>query len=207
MVKRKPILGLCGGIGSGKSRVAAEFAAQGGVVIDSDRLSHEILARPEVLAQVAAWWGPEVAGPDGRPNRSAIASLVFSDARKKRQLEDLLYPLIAARRSDIIQGAVENPAVKTIILDSPLLFESNLDRLCDFVVFVEADESTRLQRLAQSRGWNEEEMRRRERWQMPLEQKRSRSQFTIDNNGPETRLPAQVAKILADAISRMPSSR
>lgn len=187
--------------------MAAEFAAQGCVVIDSDRLSHEILERPEVIGQVAGWWGPEVVQSDGRPNRSKVAAIVFSDERKKRQLEDLLYPLIAARRSDIIQGAVENPAVKTIILDSPLLFESNLDRLCDAVVFVEADESTRLQRLAQSRGWNEEQVRQRERWQMPLGQKRSRCAYVIDNNGPETRLPAQVAKILADAISRMPSSR
>jgi dephospho-CoA kinase len=128
---------------------------------------------------------------DGLPDRERIAKLVFDDSEQKRRLESLVHPLIAALREDMITAGTGDPKNSAIILDSPLLLESNLDRLCHTVVFIEVSEAQRLQRLRQARGWDLEELRRRERWQMPLSEKRSRSHFTICNEGSIDQLRTQ----------------
>jgi len=198
----KPIIGLCGGIGAGKSRVAREFERLGCLVVDSDRLNHETLCQPEILRTLRAWWGPQVVGPDGLPDRKRIAEIVFADPQQKRRLETLVHPLIVQRQTAIIDSVEGNPAVKAIVIDSPLLLEANLDRQCDAIVFVNADESQRLQRLWQERGWTAEEVRRRESWQIPLAEKRSRAHFVIDNDGPVERIHPQVAEILRTILAR-----
>jgi len=199
---KKPIIGLCGAIGAGKSRVAAEFERLGCRVVDSDRLSHEVLAQPEVVKTLREWWGPEVVAADGGPDRRRIAGIVFADGEEKRRLESLLHPLIARRRAAIILAVRDSTAVKAIIIDSPLLFEANLDRGCDTIVFVDAGESQRLRRLRESRGWDAEEVRRREQWQTPLPEKRSRAEFVVSNDGPPERLASQVADILRTILAR-----
>ncbi|MGD8450395.1 MAG: dephospho-CoA kinase [Phycisphaerae bacterium] len=196
MARKKPIIGLCGGIGAGKSRVAAEFEQLGCLVLDSDRLNHEVLRRPEVLAELREWWGPQVVTAEGTPDREQIAALIFADDGKRRRLQGLVYPLIAELRATKILAANRDPAVKAIILDSPLLFESNLDRECDTVVFVDAGLACRLLRLAEGRGWSEEKLQERERWHLLLADKRERSEYVIDNEGPPGRLRPQVTDIL-----------
>ncbi len=192
----KPIIGLCGGIGAGKSHVAAILAELGCCVIDSDRLSHAILARPEVLAELERWWGPGVRRPDGTPDRRRIGEIVFADGAEKQRLESLLYPLIAKERGAIIAHEQTNSAVKAIVIDSPLLFESNLDRLCDVVIYVDAEASRRRERLRVSRGWTDAEVERRERWQLSADEKRRRADFVVDNNGSPGAVRPQVADIL-----------
>lgn len=202
MTRRKPVIGIIGGIGAGKSRVAAEFERQGCLVVDSDRLNHEILRQPEVLATLRDWWGEAVVAPNGGPDRRRIAEIVFADAGKKERLESLVYPLIAQRRAAMIQAVEEDSAVKAIVIDSPLLLESHLDRECDTIVFVNAGESQRLTRLRRERGWTAEEVRRREGWQLPLAEKRSRAAFVVENDGPAEKLRPQVADILAAILAR-----
>jgi len=202
MRSKKPIIGLCGGIGAGKSTVAAEFGRLGCAIIDADRLNHQVLARPEVVERLRQWWGDKVVGPGGEPDRAKIAEIVFSSPQEKGRLESLVHPLIAKERWDIINRAGEDQAVKAIILDSPLLFEVNLDRTCDAIVFVEADRQERLRRLKQTRGWDEAEVDRRERWHLALEQKRARADYLIDNGGPPDRLRAQVASVLEKILAR-----
>ena len=201
MAKRKPIVGLCGGIGSGKSTVAAEFAAQGCVVIDSDRLNHEVLERPEVARTLVEWWGAEVLSPDGKPSRSRIAAIIFADAAEKARLERLTHPLIADARAAMIRASDLDLAVKAIILDSPLLFESNLDRSCDRIVFVEASETRRLARLRVDRQWGARELHQREQWQLPIDEKRKRSDFVISNEGSIQALRDQVSEILDNVLA------
>ncbi len=196
MSSSKPIVGICGGIGAGKSRVAAEFERQSCVVSDSDRLNHEVLETPAVQATLKGWWGDEMVAADGRTNCRRIGEIVFEDDAARRRLESLVYPLIDRRRRAIIRRGVNDPSVRAIILDSPLLFESGLDRLCDCIVYVDTDESTRLSRLQETRGWDRAQLRRRERPQKSNEYKRLHSDFEIDNNGPESRLRPQVIEIL-----------
>jgi dephospho-CoA kinase len=195
MGSTKPIIGLCGGIGAGKSLVAREFERLGGVVIDSDELNHQVLRRPEVTETLREWWGDEILDEGGVPDRRRIAELVFEDEDRRRRLESLVHPLIAALREDIIIASIGDPKVKAIILDSPLLFESNLDRRCQATVFIEASETTRLQRLQRIRGWDLQELRQRERWQRPLAEKRRRSQYAIHNEGSVEQLRSQAKNV------------
>lgn len=201
MQRSKPIIGLCGGIGSGKSRVAEEFAKLGCMVVDSDRLNHEVLQTPQVQAALREWWGPQIVRPDGTTDRARIAEIVFRDEEARRRLESLVHPLIGARREAMIRRGLEDPRVRAIILDSPLLFESGLDHLCDRIVFVDADEPARLRRVQAARHWDAAQLRERERRQQPIEHKRSRADYVVDNNGPAEALGKQVAEILRQVTS------
>jgi len=140
--------------------------------------------------------GDEVVTADGAPDRRRIADIIFADGSQKGRLERLLHPLIIARQEAIIRKVQGNPAVKAIVIDSPLLLESHLDRDCHTIVFVNTDDARRLERLRGARGWTAEEVRRREGWQIPLAEKRSRAQFVVDNDGPDAQLRPQVADIL-----------
>ncbi|MCK4342115.1 MAG: dephospho-CoA kinase [Phycisphaerae bacterium] len=202
MGRGKPIIGLCGGIGAGKSRVAAEFERLGCLVIDSDRMNHEVLRLPEVLQTLRDWWGEDLVDEAGEPNRERLAEIVFDAPEQKRRLEGLVYPLIARRRKAMIIAVEDNSAHKAIVIDSPLLFESNLDRECSTVVFVDASAARRMRRLRESRGWDAEELRRRERWQITLDEKRSRAEFVVHNDGLAEQIGSQVAGILQKIMAR-----
>ena len=202
MTHKKPIIGLCGGIGAGKSRVAAEFERLGCLVVDSDRLNHEVLRQPEMAETLKSWWGRDVLDAEGLPDRRQIAEIVFADGEAKRRLESLVHPLIARRRATMIKAVEDNPAVKAIVIDSPLLLESHLDRECDTLVFVNTAESRRLERLRQERGWTAEEVKRREGWQIPLVEKRSRATYVLENDGPIEQLRPQVADILRTIVAQ-----
>jgi dephospho-CoA kinase len=203
----KPIIGICGGVGAGKSVVAREFERLGGSLIDSDRLNHEVLRRPDVTQTLRAWWGDGVVGPNGLIDRNRVAELVFNDVVQKRRLESLVHPLIAALREDMMIRGAEDPRVRAIILDSPLLLESNLDGLCHAVVFVEVSESQRLRRLQETRGWDIEELRRRERWQLPLAEKRARCRFVINNEGSIEQLRSQVKDVFGQLLAEYSSDQ
>lgn len=202
----KPVIGLAGGIGSGKSAVAAEFARQGCLVIDSDELGRAALGQPEVVATLRRWWGDDILDSGGRVDRRRVAARVFGSVDEKRRLEGLLHPLIAEKRRHMISSVEHHAAIKAIVVDSPLLFESHLDRECDSVVFVHAEEPERLHRVSRDRGWQAEELRRREQWQLSLDEKRARSEFVINNSGSISDLGPQVEAILQAIASRRRSA-
>ncbi len=202
MESNKPIIGLTGGIGAGKSTVAAEFGREGCLVVDSDRLNRAVLQRPEVLAKLKEWWGADVLDQAGGPNHGRIAEIVFCDPGARRRLEELTHPLIAEVRQAMILAVEDDQAVKAVILDSPLLLESNLDRLCHAIVFVEASQAQRLRRISSTRDWTAAQLQERERWQKPLEVKRAQADFIIDNDGSPDRLRPQVEVILEEIVSR-----
>src|SRR5688572_14114774 len=126
----KPIIGLAGGIGAGKSTVAALLQDLGAGLISSDRLNHEELDRPEVRDQLRCWWGETVFTPDGQINRDAIRNIVSRDAEARRRLEQLVHPRIARRREALIVQYNADPQIRAIVLDSPLLFEAGLADRC-----------------------------------------------------------------------------
>lgn len=202
----KPVIGLSGAIGSGKSTVAGILKDLGCLVIDSDALNREILMLPTVAAELASWWGKGVLDAGGTVDRSAVARIVFDNPEERRRLESLTHPLIAARRRDMILAGSSNPAFVAIVLDSPLLFESRLDRLCDAVIFVDASPQKRLERLLNHRGWDREELERRERWQMSVDEKRARAGHVIENNGTLACL-CERTRTLLDQVLAQYSSR
>ncbi|MBY0311244.1 MAG: dephospho-CoA kinase [Phycisphaerales bacterium] len=205
--KRIPVIGLAGGIGAGKSAVAAAFAKLGCLVIDSDARAKAALDRPDVRDQLVRWWG----GKDGnailtdhRIDRAKVAAIIFANPDDRRKLEELVHPIVRQERAAIIADAVQSGA-RAAIVDAPLLFEAGVDRECDVVVFVDAPRSVRLDRVAKTRGWSEAELHRRETAQLPLEEKRSRSHYVVSNDTtPDAVLP-QIEHILSQILSASPS--
>jgi dephospho-CoA kinase len=181
-----PVIGLCGGIGAGKSAVASILADLGCLVIDSDQRARAALDRPDVRDQLVAWWGDGVLAPDGRVDRSRVARIVFSDPRERARLEALVHPIVRQDRAAMIAeaSAVSGNAparFRAIVIDAPLLFEAGLDRECDTIIFVDAPADQRLRRVQASRGWSAEELARREAAQWPLERKRAASAHVVNN--------------------------
>lgn len=196
---RPVIIGLAGGVGAGKSSVAAAFRDLGCAVIDSDQGARAALRLPRVKEEIHAWWGDVVLSADGEVDRAAVARIVFGDPAQRRRLESLIHPLLRGARQAAIDAA-ERGGVPAVILDAPLLFEAGLDAECDAVVFVEAPRSQRIARVAR-RGWDEAELDRREKSQLPLEQKRARAHHVVDNSADEARLRARVDEVFSAIMS------
>lgn len=199
-MSRPLLIGLAGGIGAGKSAVAEAFARAGAWVSNSDAEARAALASPAVRDTVVSWWGPGVLGTDGLPDRQKIAGVVFGDPEQRRRLEGLLHPMVHQARAEMVRRASAQ-GVAAVIVDAPLLFEAGVDADCDAVVFVDVPREQRLARVLASRGWTEEEFDRRERAQLPVEEKRRRSDYVLHNSGDRAEMAAAAAELL-DRITR-----
>ncbi len=193
---RKPVVGLIGGIGSGKSRVADAFARHGAYLISGDELGHEALRQPAVIARVAGHFGRGVLDETGQVVRRRLGAVVFADPAQRRALEEMVFPYIEARIDEEVTRARERPDIQLIILDAAILLEAGWDRWCDRIVYVHTPRAVRLERLAGQRGWSEKEVAAREQAQMPVCEKMTRADFVLDNAGPEGDLERQVADLL-----------
>jgi dephospho-CoA kinase len=191
-----PVIGLVGGVGSGKTAVAASFARLGCVVSDSDAAVRQVLGRKEVVDELVGWWGPGILDDQGGIDRKKVADKVFAEPFERRRLEALIHPLVRENRGVLIGRAREQHA-GGVIVDAPLLFEAGVDAECDAIVFVEATFAARLGRVQEGRGWDQAELERREKAQMPLDEKRRRSDHVLTNNGTLAELESRVAKLLA----------
>jgi dephospho-CoA kinase len=202
---RPIVLGIAGGIGSGKSAVAAAFAKLGCVVIDSDVRARAALDRPDVRDTLVSWWGKSMLASDGRIDRTAVSKIVFADPEQRKRLEALVHPIVRQDRAAMISDLHTHggPGVggrQIVIIDAPLLYEVGLDAECDAVVFVDAPREQRLARVAHTRGWSEAELDRREAAQLPVEEKRARSRFQINNSGTLADIEAQARAVLAQVL-------
>ena len=199
------VIGVLGGIASGKSWVARQVAGSGGVLIDADAIAREVLESPEVLAELRGAFGAEVLQPDGRPDREALARLVFRQPAARARLEAFTHPRIRARIRALLDGARAR-RVPRVVLDVPLLLENEaahgLTGECHELLFVDSDPLARARRAAQSRGWESGEVARREAQQLPLEDKRARAHFVIRNHGSLEELEAETSRYLAQLAER-----
>jgi dephospho-CoA kinase len=199
----KPVIGITGGIGSGKSTVAKMFGDLGCLVVSSDEQVAEAYRDPAVIQELRLWWGDEIVDAQGRPDRRRMAAIVFRDPGQRRRLEALLHPKVAALREKRMKEVADNPQVPAIIWDTPLLFEAGLSTQCDAIVFVEAPLSQRLKRVQEARGWDEAELGHRENSQWPLDKKREISDYTIDNTADAEFVRGQVREVLFRIISNL----
>lgn len=199
--RRKPIIGLAGGIGSGKSSVAEILGELGAGVIQSDDLAAQEINAPEVRETLRRWWGSEVFAVDGSIDRPKVASIVFADPEQRHRLEALLHPRVAVRRADLIAELEAQNKIKAIVLDSPLLYEIDLDLICDAVIFVDADQETRKARSEKARNWPPGELARREKTQQPLDTKRARADYIVESNSTLASLRRQVERVFAQIVS------
>ena len=204
MFSGKPIIGISGGIGSGKSFVAGLFGELGCLVIDSDAQVRRAYALPEVRDALRRWWGEAVFRPDGEIDRRAIAARVFTDPAERARLEGLLHPMVARMRDEEMAAHASDPQTVAFVWDTPLLFEAGLDRQCDALVFVDAPAELRARRVREGRGWDAAELARRENLQWPLDRKREISDHQITNTASADEVRGQVRKVLSRILARSP---
>lgn len=194
----KFVAGLIGGIGSGKSAVAAEFARRGARVITADTLGHEALRQPDIKARLISRWGPAILDERSEVSRRKVAAIVFARTprgqEERKALEDLVFPYIRRRAAEEIAAAGNANAL--IVLDAAVLLEAGWDSLCNRVVYVHTPREARLRRLAEGRGWTTKEIEEREMAQLSLTDKASRAEDAVDNSGPPEALGPQVKRLL-----------
>jgi len=179
------IIGILGGVASGKSFVAAQLAQMGAGVLDADRAAHAVLRLPVVEEAARRRWGEAVFGSQGHIDRGRLAEIVFSPPPKgpeeRRFLEQLTHPEIGRLLEQETQRLAAG-GVAAAVLDAPLLLESGWDSFCDRLVFVEVPRQLRIAR-ALARGWTKEEFAAREGAQESLDSKRGRADVVVDNSG------------------------
>jgi dephospho-CoA kinase len=188
--------GLVGGIGSGKSRVAAAFARRGARVVSGDEAGHEALRQPEIIRQVVARWGAGVLDGHGGIDRRKLGRLVFADPEERRALEAIVFPWIGRRLREEVHKAAAEPRCSLVLLDAAVMLEAGWADACDRIVYVHAPREVRLRRLAEQRGWTEKEVEARERAQMALTDKATRADDAVDNSGTPEELARQVDELL-----------
>jgi dephospho-CoA kinase len=199
------LVGLTGGIGSGKSTVARMLASRGAVVLDADVLAREAVAPgTSGLAAVVARFGDTVLANDGSLDRSRLAEVVFTDDAARSDLEAIVHPQVRRRIGEAVASHAGSDAV--VVVDSPLLFETGAHESFPVVVVVTAPDETRIARLT-ARGMAENDVRARMAAQLPLEDKASRADMLLDNGGSEADLDALVERLWADLHERALSSR
>lgn len=193
--RKIPILGVAGGIASGKSLITEQLQALGADVIVADAAAHDVLKLEEVKRAARERWGEGIFGAGGEIDRPRLGKIVFAEPpsgpAELKYLEQLVHPPVRQIIRRQIEQLASNERTQAIVLDVPLLFESGWNEFCDTVIFVDAPREVRLARAA-ARGWSAEEFERREAAQLPLDSKRSQSHVVIDNSSSKQSALAQV---------------
>ncbi len=193
------IVGLTGGIGAGKSAVAARLAEHGALVVDADVVAREVVAPgTEGLAAVVAAFGSGVLADDGSLDRQRLGALIFADDEARARLNAIVHPLVSQRSAEL---AADAPDEAVVVHDVPLLVENALAPAYDVVVVVLADENVRIQRLRDTRGMREEEARARMAAQTTDDQRRAVADAVLDNSGTLADLHRQVDDLWRDRLA------
>lgn len=191
------VIGLLGGVASGKSLVARQLAEMGAGILDADRAAHEVLRMPEVIEAATTRWGERILGPDRQIDRARLAKIVFAAPPAGPSEREFLEQLTHPRVGQLLEREAERMSeagCPAAVLDAPLLLEANWDKLCDTLIFVDAPRRLRLAR-AMTRGWSEKEFAEREGVQESLDSKRRRADLVVDNSGPPEHTRAQLEAV------------
>jgi dephospho-CoA kinase len=201
------VIGLIGGIGSGKSQVANLLKQRGASVIDADAVGHDVLEEPEVRREIVERFGKSLLRPDAqvRPgdgliDRHLLASVVFSDRAALRDLERILHPRMRRHFASIIERERASGQVWAVVLDAAVLLETGWDELCDVVVFVDASVPVRLKRVSHSRGWDAEALHTREAAQWSCDFKRNRANVVLVNDSDLESLEREVDRFCTQML-------
>lgn len=189
MTDRPYLIGLVGGIASGKSTVARAFERRGARVLDADTIAKGLLDLPDVRRELAAAFGDVESG--GRIDTAKLAKAAFATPESGRRINGIMHPRVAAEVARIVEEWRAAGYRGLVVLDAPLLLEAGMKGSVDAVVFVDAPEAARRER-ARQRGWADAELDRRERLQWPLERKRAAADAVIPNEGTPQELEAAV---------------
>lgn len=200
MTEKNWIIGVTGGIASGKSTLIdmADDLLKARVV-DADQMVHTLLDTRDIQEQIRARIGDHVLSDEG-VDREALAADVFENPDRLETLHDILHPPVLARIRKEIATFRQQRVPPVLLLDVPLLVEKDLDQVCDIVLFADAPDGTRLERARTGRGWSEQQFRAREERQADLSLKRERSDFTISTGNTKESTRSELRELLAEQL-------
>ena len=196
--RKKPIIGIIGGIASGKSTVAAEFEMLGCAVIRADAIAHDLLTEEPVREELVRQFGAEILYPSGQIDRSRLAQIVFADAEKLCALNKVIHPRVLERTEELIAEYNQRKHVQAIVLDMPLLVEVGWAPRCDRLIFVRCDDAERARRARQAGLLDEQGIKIREKFQISLDKKAALADNTVDNNSDFSTLVRQIQDVFSD---------
>ena len=191
------IIGLTGGIGSGKSSVTEMFKDEGAYVIDFDYLAR-VVVEPDKPAwkKIIDYFGPEILSPDRTLNRSILAEIVFSDTKSRKALEGFTHPRIFEERDTLIKDIKKKDSNAVVIIDIPLLFELSLKKKFDKVILVYVSRDVQIKRAIKRGVLTKEKVEKRLKAQIPIEEKNLLSDYIINNEGSLKDTRDQVRKVV-----------
>jgi dephospho-CoA kinase len=196
--REKPIIGIIGGIASGKSTVAAQFGKLGCAVISADAIAHDLLQQEPVRDEIVRQFGRSILHPSGQIDRGRLAQMVFADVERLCALNKVIHPRVLARTEELIAEYNRCRHVQAIVLDMPLLVEVGWASRCDRVIFVRCDPAQRARRAEQTGLMDEQGIKIREKFQISLDRKAELADNTIDNNSDFSTLVRQIQDIFSD---------
>jgi dephospho-CoA kinase len=199
---RKPIIGILGGIGSGKSTVASEFAKLGCAVVDADKIAHRLLDEAGMRREIVGLFGQQIVDPAGKIDRGKLAEIVFADPEKLLLLNKTIHPLVLKETEQLIRRHNSQSRVKAIVLDMPLLLEVGWEKRCDRLIFVECDPEIRAERAKKMGIFDENQLKVRENSQISLDKKVGVADNIIENNSGFSALVRQVANIFSSVLDK-----
>jgi dephospho-CoA kinase len=192
---KKPIVGILGGICSGKSTVAAQLGRLGCAVIDADKIAKELLDEPTIQPEIVKLFGNAILNSENKVDRRKLANIVFSDPAQLSALTSIIHPPVLEKTNTLIEAYMGDDAVEVIVLDVPLLAEVGWEKECDKLIFVDCDLQIRLER-AKNRGFGtENELKMRENFQISLDKKAQMSDYRVHNNSDMSELALQVSRV------------
>jgi dephospho-CoA kinase len=188
------IIGLTGGIASGKSESAKYFKEIGAYCIDADAISKELTAKGKpLLKELTDTFGNNILLPDRSLNRKKLADIIFSDSNAKLKVEQILHSQIILKINAIISNKILKK--KIIVINAPLLFEAGLDKICDKIIVVKVSCDIQAQRLMLRDKLNDDEIKKRISSQMSTQEKIKRADFVVDNCGAKKELRKKIENI------------
>ncbi len=198
--KKKPVIGILGGIASGKSAVAAEFAKLGCKVIDADKIAHEFLENKAVREKIVGIFGQAILNSAGEIDRRKLADIVFADADKLSSLNSIVHPLVLGRVEQLIERYNRQNQGRAIVLDMPLLVEVGWAKRCDRLVFVDCRRQLRTDRAKKMGIFGENQLKVRENFQISLDNKADLADNTVNSNSDFSGLARQIADIFSHIV-------
>ncbi len=204
-----PVIGILGGIGSGKSSVVRRVTDFRLAVIDADRIGHRLLEDPSMQNQIRDEFGSAVFDANGQVIRERLADIVFGSSddqvAARRRLNAIMHPAIRQQMEQQIHQTA--PTCDAVVLDAALLLEAGWADVCDRLIWIDTPVEQRRERVLRDRGWSAEELERREHTQWPLDRKRSHADFIVDNSGTIDAAARQMTDVLRQILTQTaPSS-
>lgn len=196
------IIGLTGGIASGKSTVARMLTERGAALVDADGIAREVVLPGEpALEAITSAFGQAILHEDGTLNREALGAIVFRDKELLKRLEAITHPAVRKAMAERIEQYKKEDPERLIVADVPLLYETNAEDRYEGVMVVYVPASMQIERLMKRNDMPREEAERRVSLQMDIEEKRRRADWVIDNSGSQEQTEAQIISFMKDLIS------